>query len=167
MSKVVASVATNMHLDQSDGRGIRMAADILEVAGSDLVLDYPPRRKNDDGWRRALVHDENDGLTINFNGDYPGGVTIVGLNNKLSASGPARVIYQNNFDAPELPKNGKTGDLVILVKSPPKKGGIEGLLPDEISLWVCTPRLQTELVGLGGVAHWSPIALGEQVLGTK
>jgi len=26
----------------------------------------------------SLVHDQNDGLTINFNGDYPGGVTVVG-----------------------------------------------------------------------------------------
>ena len=31
------------------------------------------------GFRRALVHDESDGLTINFNNDYPGGVTVGGV----------------------------------------------------------------------------------------
>ena len=25
------------------------------------------------------MHDQNDGLTINFNGDYPGGLTIHGV----------------------------------------------------------------------------------------
>ena len=29
--------------------------------------------------RRALVHDTTDGLTVNFNRDYPGGVTIRGV----------------------------------------------------------------------------------------
>jgi hypothetical protein len=49
------------------------------VEGSDLVLDATERRKeNHTPNRRALVHDFQDGLTINFNGDYPGRVTIAG-----------------------------------------------------------------------------------------
>ncbi|QXP53073.1 MULTISPECIES: hypothetical protein [unclassified Cellulophaga] len=36
-------------------------------------------RRNGSGHRRALVHDHEDGLTINYNGDYPGGVTIKGI----------------------------------------------------------------------------------------
>ena len=43
------------------------------------MLDSPLRRQPGSGpRRRALVHDAQDGLTINFDGDYPGGVTVVG-----------------------------------------------------------------------------------------
>lgn len=44
----------------------------------DLILDKPDRRIDNNGVRRALVHDFNDGLTINYDGDYPGGVKIQG-----------------------------------------------------------------------------------------
>ena len=44
----------------------------------DLMLDAPSRRSNNIGWRRALVHNPNDGLTINYNSDYPDGVKIEG-----------------------------------------------------------------------------------------
>jgi len=82
--------------DESDGLsinfnndypgGVSIAGDIVTVAckrmdvrGSDLILDSPARRKpNGPNFRRALVHDESDGLTINFNNDYPGGVTVGG-----------------------------------------------------------------------------------------
>jgi len=45
------------------------------------MLDSVARRKPPtvgSGHRRALVHDQSDGLTINFNHDYPGGVTLNG-----------------------------------------------------------------------------------------
>jgi hypothetical protein len=49
---------------------------------TDLILDSEERRsgdhKSDKEMRRALVHNVNDGLTINYNGDYPGGVAIKG-----------------------------------------------------------------------------------------
>ena len=52
----------------------------IKIQGSDFLLDSPGRRSGHGGHlRRALVHDQADGLTINFNGDYPGGVTIVGV----------------------------------------------------------------------------------------
>lgn len=44
----------------------------------DLLLDAPDRRTPSGDFRRALVHDFNDGLTINWGGDYPAGVTIQG-----------------------------------------------------------------------------------------
>ena len=51
----------------------------FNVHGSDLTLDHPARRKpGGPRLRRALVHDESDGLTINFNTDYPGGVSVAG-----------------------------------------------------------------------------------------
>ena len=49
------------------------------VAGHDLCIDSQARRSTDGpALRRALVHDFKDGLTINWDGDYPGGVTIRG-----------------------------------------------------------------------------------------
>lgn len=64
--------------------GLNIKAHIL-----DLDIDHPNRRKQDkptSARRRALVHDSQDGLTINFAEDYPGGVTINGnvqIPNKL------------------------------------------------------------------------------------
>lgn len=50
----------------------------LVVNAADLILDLPARRTSATGYRRALVHDYQDGLTINWASDYPGGVTING-----------------------------------------------------------------------------------------
>ena len=61
------------------GEIVTVACKRMDVRGSDLILDSPARRKpNGAKFRRALVHDESDGLTINFNRDYPGGVTVGG-----------------------------------------------------------------------------------------
>jgi hypothetical protein len=52
---------------------------VLKTTAADLMLDAPQRRLPGGGpFRRALVHNTQDGLTLNFNGDYPGGVTVVG-----------------------------------------------------------------------------------------
>lgn len=48
----------------------------VDVIASDLVLDQPLRRSDPNGFRRALVHNADDGLTINFNGDYPADVSV-------------------------------------------------------------------------------------------
>jgi hypothetical protein len=59
---------------------ITVLCDNLNVQGHDFLLDSPSRRKpNGPRFRRALVHDQNDGLTFNFGNDYPGGVTISGV----------------------------------------------------------------------------------------
>ena len=61
------------------GEVVTVACNRMDVTGSDIVLDSPVRRKpGGPRFRRALVHDERDGLTINFNRDYPGGVTVGG-----------------------------------------------------------------------------------------
>lgn len=51
----------------------------LKLTGSDLQFDCPSRRSNAAGYRRALVHDFDDALTINFGSDYPGGVKLQGV----------------------------------------------------------------------------------------
>jgi hypothetical protein len=59
---------------------VTVECDNLNVKGHDLLLDSASRRKsNSPQFRRAMVHDTNDGLTINFDGDYPGGVAINGV----------------------------------------------------------------------------------------
>jgi hypothetical protein len=55
------------------------------------MLDSPERRKNATGFRRALVHDQSDGLTVNFNGDYQGGVSINGSIINLNGPGGLRI----------------------------------------------------------------------------
>lgn len=86
-------MATDVRLDQGDGSFVVVEGRVLKVLGSDLILDSPGRRsENQSPNRRALVHDSGDGLTINFNGDYPGGVTIDGnavVTGDLSLAGTA------------------------------------------------------------------------------
>jgi hypothetical protein len=83
-------MATDVRLDAEDGNTVVVEGRVLKATASDFVLDAPSRRGKDErgarGLRRALVHDQRDGLTINFNRDYPGGVTIndvVALNNRF------------------------------------------------------------------------------------
>ena len=52
--------------------------DTLIVVKGDLSLDSSDRRLSPNGIRRALVHDLNDRLTINYDCDYPNGVQIRG-----------------------------------------------------------------------------------------
>jgi hypothetical protein len=61
-----------------DGEWVVVEGTWTRVRTLDLMLDAPERRQNEQGWRRALVHNQQDGLTINSAGDYPGGVTIQG-----------------------------------------------------------------------------------------
>lgn len=72
----------NFNKDYSGGTHIvgtlTVAEGNLAVVGTDITLEHSTRRKSSGGYRRALVHDFNDGLTVNWAGDYPGGVTING-----------------------------------------------------------------------------------------
>ncbi|HDR8141923.1 hypothetical protein OCB14_26305 [Bacillus cereus] len=67
---------TDIKLDAGDGNHVVIEGTVVRTTASDLILDAPYRRSRKRGFRRALVHDRYDGLTINFNGDYPGGVTV-------------------------------------------------------------------------------------------
>jgi hypothetical protein len=70
-------MATDIRLDEGDGTFLVLASRVVKTEASDFMLDSAQRRRSAGGNRRALVHDQNDGLTMNFNGDYPGGVTLV------------------------------------------------------------------------------------------
>ncbi len=67
---------------------VKLLADQIRVEGQrqvivdalDLCVDSPVRRsEHNSPDRRALVHDNQDALTVNYDFDYPGGVTINGL----------------------------------------------------------------------------------------
>lgn len=80
---------TDIIMDDSDT--VVVVAPVLKVDGHDVIVDSADRRKpNGPAYRRALVHDQNDGLTINFNGDYTGGVTINGVRT-LAVDGELRL----------------------------------------------------------------------------
>jgi hypothetical protein len=70
---------SDIKLDQGDGGWVLVEGTVLKSTAADFMLDSPLRRRpGGSPHRRALVHDAQDGLTINFNGDYRGGVTVVG-----------------------------------------------------------------------------------------
>lgn len=72
-------MATDIKLDQGDGNWVLVEGTVLKTTASDMMVDSPSRRLPGGGpFRRALVHNTQDGLTINFNGDYRGGVTVSG-----------------------------------------------------------------------------------------
>jgi len=61
-----------------DGGNAIVDGNWLLVRCLDIKLDAPSRRSSTAGERRALVHGFSDELVVNYNADYPGGVTIRG-----------------------------------------------------------------------------------------
>ena len=62
---------------------VEIEGNALKVKSRNIMLDNPDgRSQSTPEHRRALVHDTGDKLTINYEGDYPGGVEI---------RGPARI----------------------------------------------------------------------------
>ena len=86
-------MATDIKLDQQGGSWVVVESAVLKTTATDVMIDSPSRRGNRPGpHRRALVHDAQDGLTINFNGDYTGGVTVAGklvVTGEITAAGRA------------------------------------------------------------------------------
>jgi hypothetical protein len=103
-------MATDVILDQENGTAVHLVAHAVKAVGSDFLLDAPDRRKDATPFRRALVHNQGDGLTINFAGDYPGGVAINGsmiVLDTLRADSLAAGDIQFTFQRPdELDQDG-------------------------------------------------------------
>lgn len=165
--------------DGDDGWLIAEGA-VFKTTASDVMIDNPARRKNEAPFRRAFVHDFEDGLTINFAGDYPGGVTI----NRAKLDGAmitkSRIndsrlddatlkrpmlqgatlnlrIVERDADA-GLPAEGNPGDVLVLFET--------SALPEFIprtSLWVC---VRTGGVDLNPGAWWARIPIEDPVQGT-
>jgi hypothetical protein len=135
---------SDIKLDQQGGHWVVVDASVLKVAGADIMVDSPERRGGHPGLRRALVHDHNDGLTINYNRDYTGGVTIEN----------ARVRLRVNV-GPKLPEKGRIGELYLMEHTQRIEGNPVGV---STSLWLCVGTL-TQLAS--GVATWQEIPLGQ------
>lgn len=129
---------TDIVLDQRDGNWLQLDAAAIHARASDFMLDQPLRRRAGvtKPFRRALVHDENDGLTINFANDYPGGVTINGVAKITPTPPPPR--RAGGLDAivprrrPELLVDGGIrftwhGSDQLLVGTPPEEDKIVSL----------------------------------------
>jgi len=107
---------TDVQLDAEDGSVVLIDARVVKAKASDFILDSPARRaanaRGAAGMRRALVHDQHDGLTINFNRDYPGGVTIndvVELNNRRTGMHLSDVVEISPFGSVHANADGETG----------------------------------------------------------
>lgn len=93
-------MATDIKLDQAGGTWLVLEAGAVQMTASDLMLDAAARRRpGGPPMRRALVHDAGDGLTLNFAGDYPGGVTVGG---DLRVTGQLRLGAGDALDLPAL-----------------------------------------------------------------
>jgi hypothetical protein len=145
---------SDIRLDADKDGWVTIDGAVLNVAASDVIVEQKSYRTDKGGeYRRALVHDPSDGLTINFGRDYPGGVTVHDANLNLRQS------EQLGTGEPSLPLEGVTGDLRFIrryfVRPPDMRTTF-----DETTLWLCVGRRS------GGGALWSKIPLGEPVEGT-
>lgn len=55
---------------------VKLVPGQVKIEAWDLCIDSQDRRKTNTPLRRAFVHNFDDGLTVNWDYDYPGGVTI-------------------------------------------------------------------------------------------
>lgn len=142
----------DVKLDQHNAEWVVIEGSVLKATTADLMLDSPHRRGQGGGpHRRALVHDQRDGLTVNFNGDYPGGVSIVNARLNLS------VVHQSGGE-PQLPRVGSVGDVVMVVNTRSIGGTPIGTWA---SLWLCVPSAMAS-----ADAVWQQIQLGDTVPGS-
>jgi hypothetical protein len=113
-------VATDIILDDEGKERITLAAVSLKTTAADLIVDSPLRHTGNPGLRRAMVHSTGDGLTLNFNRDYPDGLTLLDAKLRL------RVNTQIAM-APILPKRAEPGDLFAVRLISPLSLVSEGL----------------------------------------
>lgn len=89
-----------------DEESVKVVGHNLTANVFDLDLDHKDRRLKGvqtSVTRRALVHDFQDGLTLNFAEDYPGGVTINGdvkVPKKLVAGGDVQLKTSGHYSEP-------------------------------------------------------------------
>lgn len=143
-------------LNDGDGNWLTLDATVIQSRASDLILDSQARRgANTSGLRRALVHDQQDGLTINYNGDYPGGVSLVGVS-RLNLR-PRTV----DGGSPKLPKSAAAGD-VVLVHTVTRIGN--QIVGEDSTVWICVGQA---LTAINPVSQWRPLLMGDAVDGTE
>ena len=114
-------MATDIKLDQQGGDWLIVEGRVLKTTASDFILDSPGRRRGGPSpFRRALVHNDQDGLTINFGGDYPGGVTVTGnlvVTGDLNVAGTALKATITSLQSAIASLQGTTDRVATLEKS--------------------------------------------------
>jgi hypothetical protein len=151
---------TDIRLNQGDNADhLVIDANVIEGRAADFELNSPERYKGGDPHRRALVHDQRDGLTINYNGDYPGGVSVMGtLNLETINLRP----HDQPYSDPKLPAHGRMGDLLVLHNTN-KIGG--KIVFESLTLWLCVGSDGAGAMARGGT-YWKQVQLGDSVEGT-
>jgi hypothetical protein len=165
---------SDIKLDAESDGWVTIESNVLKANSSDFMLDNSARRKSTDGFRRALVHNENDGLTVNFNGDYPGGVRLEGdvriegdarIDGDASVEGGLTVagrLRLRKIDSPDnaLPRKGNVGEIIVLQNSTINPAA----LLNDVSVWICLgKRIGT---GEDDNVWWQQISVGEPLAGT-
>lgn len=144
----------DVRLDEFGDGWVTVEGPIVRVIGTDLMIDSGPRRDGAGGsHRRALVHGPGDTLVVNWADDYSGGVV---LNN-------ARFKVLKSDGAPQLPKDGEIGQLVVTVSTNEFGGQI---LSQDVTLWLCIGQPAAAVNAPGAGAQWVPVQTGEAVTGT-
>jgi len=114
-------MATDIKLDQQGGDWLIVEGRVLKTTASDFMIDSPGRRRGGpSAFRRALVHNDQDGLTINFGGDYPGGVTVIGnlvVTGDLNVAGTALKATIASLQSAVASLQGTTDRVATLEKS--------------------------------------------------
>jgi NDP-sugar pyrophosphorylase family protein len=184
---------SDIKLDAENDGWVTIESNVLKANSSDFMLDNSSRRTTPEGHRRALVHNEKDGLTVNFNGDYPGGVTIegeVGLGGGVKIGGGARIEGDVRIKSDARVEGAAQidGGLILggrlrlrKVDAPgnalPRKGNVGDIivvqnatidpaaLINDVGLWICIGKRIG--IGQGDDVLWQRLSVGEPVAGTS
>lgn len=135
-------MATDVILDDQDDNWLTLSAAVLNGTAADFILAHPGRRSSPDGLRRALVHNTEDGLTINFNDDYPGGVTI---NSVVRISTRKSLVPGNPLFRRTVPELAIDGGIKFIWDHGRRVGAAPG---EEVSLQSVVEDLQREIAVL-------------------
>lgn len=92
-----------------DSNEVIIEAFSQKLEGADLKIDYSPRRTNDSPARRAIVHDFQDGLTINWANDYPGGIRLNGKVRVTELSGTHLMVTHHDLKLDNASRRSSSG----------------------------------------------------------
>lgn len=114
------------------GEWIHLEGAITKAETTDFMLDSSSRRKTTSPFRRALVHDFGDGLTINWNNDYPAGVSVNGCRQVSGHNSGdwlmvnSRIMQQFGTDFMLDGGTGRRGRLASIRRNPYRRALVHG-----------------------------------------
>lgn len=126
-----------------DGDWIIVEGNWTRVRTMDLMLDAAARRIAQTGHRRALVHDHNDRLTINYAGDYPNGVRVNGQTSMQALYVDDKGRFAGGIVTPSITLGQPAAPPVVTPGGPPSGGGEWGL-----DVGAAIKRLEDEITAL-------------------